>query len=261
MIDPFFGIDLKIRRAHDQLKALSSEIEAFFQLKPYEIETQINPDTLHIFGILRVRHTAPTIWSVVIGEIVHNLRSALDHLIWQLVIKETGAPPTTNKTQFPIFDTLAGYQSRGEPVFLHGVGATAKTLIKAAQPFETGEGHNNPLWHLHELSNWDKHRAIAFAATTRRSAEVEAVVDEVERWFVSVPGPLHDDAELFRVKLKPSAIPFRERIDKVKMKGGFTFHITFEQPAIMAGTQIVAGLGPIFNRVARVIKRIREDIF
>ena len=51
-------------------------------------------------------------WGVLIGEILHNLRSALDHLIWQLVILETGAPPTTTKTAFPIFETAAGYKSR-----------------------------------------------------------------------------------------------------------------------------------------------------
>jgi hypothetical protein len=260
MDDPFFGITLKLGRAHDQLQGLSSEIDAFFKLNPYVIEYQINPDTLDIFGILRVRHNPPAIWSVVIGEVVHNLRSALDHLVWQLVIKETSTVPTTNKTQFPIFETLAGYQSRGEPVFLQGVGGTAKAIIKSAQPFETG-GQKSPLWHLHELSNWDKHRSITFAAATRRSAAVQAVADEVESLFISTPGPFQDDAELFRVRLKPSTVPFRERIDKVKMEGNLTFHITFEQPKIMLGTQIMAGLGPIFDRVAETINRIRDTVF
>jgi hypothetical protein len=55
-------------------------------------------------------------WGVQVGEIVHNLRSALDHSIWELVILTTGRPPALpTKNQFPIFKSKDGFLARGVP--------------------------------------------------------------------------------------------------------------------------------------------------
>ena len=40
-------------------------------------------------------------WAVILGDAVHNLRSALDHLIWQLVLLDTGKDGS-NEHQFPV---------------------------------------------------------------------------------------------------------------------------------------------------------------
>jgi hypothetical protein len=46
---------------------------------------------------------------VILGEIIHDLRSSLDHVVWQLVIANGSLPGYWN--QFPIFSegSLAGW--------------------------------------------------------------------------------------------------------------------------------------------------------
>jgi hypothetical protein len=70
-------------------------------------------------------------WSIYIGEIVHNFRSALDHIVWELA----GRPPRTHKTPFPIFENEAGFNERGTNQFLKGVDGAVISLIKSEQPF------------------------------------------------------------------------------------------------------------------------------
>lgn len=266
MRDHLTGIRLKLNRAHDQLKSLHAEIDAFFKTKPYRIETQVNPDAREIFGILRRngRHgTIPPMWSVFIGEIIHNVRSALDHMIWQMVkFEQAGRPSTSTQLKFPIFDTEAGFDSRCDDI-LAGASGDAKALIKKLQPFYTGEGHASPLWHLHALSNWDKHRNIPLAIASRRSTSVQAIRGEVEALIVAATDnrPLEDDTELFKVRLKPSAVPFMTRVDRVQMKGDLTFHITFKEPSAVIGLQVGRTLNAMGKRVGDIVKRIDEDIF
>ena len=49
-------------------------------------------------------------WGVLLGDALHNLRSALDHLVWQLIRLDSGKDGTTD-SQFPISSTGAGYWS------------------------------------------------------------------------------------------------------------------------------------------------------
>jgi hypothetical protein len=182
-------------------------------------------------------------------------------LVWQLVIKETGAAPVRNKTQFPIFLDPTGYKDRGEPVLV-GVGTKAKALIKSLQPFATGEGGASPLWHLHELSNWDKHRTITAAAAAAEAISIQAVAGEVAGLMVmQTRKPLKDDTVLCSARLKPSATPFMDRIASVKMEGNFTYYIAFEQPAVAVDKPVVSVLGACGGRLNEIMKRVHKEIF
>jgi hypothetical protein len=67
-----------------------------------------------------------------IGDVVHNLRSALDHLAWQPVLRAGGEPDW--RTQFPIFSTEAAY----DPKSLRqtaGMAAADARKLPALQPF------------------------------------------------------------------------------------------------------------------------------
>lgn len=48
----------------------------------------------------RVLHPPPLRLGVIVGDLVHNVRSALDHLVWQLVLANAQQP--TRATQFPV---------------------------------------------------------------------------------------------------------------------------------------------------------------
>jgi hypothetical protein len=252
---------VKIHRAGHQLNHLSSSLKQFLDSKPFEIEREVDPKTLWVFDVARIKKQCPPEWNIIVGEIIHNLRSALDYLIFQLVIHETAAEPSGNsKIQFPIFEKEDGFDTRGVRIMLRDVGADAVALIKSEQPFATGDGRKSPLWFLRELSNRDKHRSICLAGTCGQGMSAEGVYPEVTGVAISSPKPIKDNAKLYGVKLTPSDEPILERASKVQMTGKFRFYIAFEQPAIAAGMPMDRLLHMIAHRVHTIANRIRTEI-
>ena len=104
---------------------------------------------------------------VVIGDIAHNLRSALEHVTWQLVLANGGRPKLgAGGTQFPILaeEPPAPLEVRAHPG--PGVSTDALRIIEAAQPYKDPEPmmrQHNSLAVLAHVSNTDKHREPALA--------------------------------------------------------------------------------------------------
>src|SRR5260221_9057812 len=144
--DRFLGLKLKAERTGTQLDELYAEILAFLNEKPYIPAAEFSASKREVTARAVIRGTPNPMWGVRIGEIVHNLRSALDHITRDLVILNTGSPPATRQNQFLIFETEAGFNSRGVPKFLKDVGNDAIDLIRSEQPFMTREGAETPLW-------------------------------------------------------------------------------------------------------------------
>jgi hypothetical protein len=121
--------------------------------------------------------------SIISGDMVHNLRSALDHAVWQLVKVSGGQPGSW--TYFPIYgnkdDFINDVQQRAKKRGrgpLHGIekGGPIWTLIEKYQPYKNTElppwfkpppadpikwaARLTPLAILSALSRIDKHRTI-----------------------------------------------------------------------------------------------------
>jgi hypothetical protein len=100
----------------------------------------------------------PVILPLLAGEVLHQLRSAMDHVVHQLFVTNNLTP--TTKTGFPIFKTKDGYLARGVTM-IQGIPASAANRIQAVQPFHRGDRYpEDPLWMLQTLDNTDKHRLI-----------------------------------------------------------------------------------------------------
>ena len=100
MSHPLDGPRHKLGRAQSQLEQLDAEMARFLRRDAYEITQRFEPDTGRCTLSFVVKHRPPLSWSVTIGEIAHNLRSALDHLACQLFLKAGGAD--CDATKFPI---------------------------------------------------------------------------------------------------------------------------------------------------------------
>lgn len=105
--------------------------------------------------------------SVIVGEIVHLVRSALDHLAWQLVVLDGGQP--NDYTQFPVYDTPTNAKGNPRTVTIQP-GIMNQAVLNALvdmQPFQRpqyGEpATDSMLWVLHRLDIIDKHRLLLTA--------------------------------------------------------------------------------------------------
>lgn len=108
----------------------------------------------------RIRELPPgDDWALLVGDSVHNFRSALDHVAWQLALLTTATP--ANRTQFPIFRDPARFGAEGLVRQARDIDAQHHPTIEGFQPFRAQEGPDeSALWLLHELDNADKHRIL-----------------------------------------------------------------------------------------------------
>jgi hypothetical protein len=148
-------IRLKVERANQHFRELQIARDRFLKADPYRIESNLDPKTGNkIFYAADVR-TPPAEIGIVAGDVIHNLRSALDHLACQLVIANGCAP--TRATCFPIFDSATKYKSSSAGK-VTGMAQAAIDIIDATKPYKGGNGAG--LWVLHYLDIADKHHAL-----------------------------------------------------------------------------------------------------
>jgi hypothetical protein len=105
----------------------------------------------------------PLYLGLILGEIVHDLRSALDQLAWQLALLHEDPevledPRVGNAIYFPITYSIEKFETNRTTPHLS---AEAAALIESRQPYHNdGLALVNPLAILHAWSNDDKHRSL-----------------------------------------------------------------------------------------------------
>ena len=154
--DELIGARLKVDRAKQHVLDLHSDIRIFLDSDPYTILVENDAKTGDEVYRVQVNANPPLDWGVRLGEILHNLRSALDLLAWQLVVEGQAAP--TSKTAFPISNTAKQFRSRGLRK-VKGASDRSIRLVEALKPYQGG---NDALWWLHKLSIEDKHHLLGW---------------------------------------------------------------------------------------------------
>jgi hypothetical protein len=91
-------------------KAVEQAIGAFLDSEPYPVIIESDPH--HGRYVIKLQNPKPLPMkelAVVIGDCVHNLRSTLDYIAWELA----GANPNDRDTMFPIYDDPAKFRDHG----------------------------------------------------------------------------------------------------------------------------------------------------
>lgn len=210
------GVEAKLARARKHLETLYDEINAFTGREPHEVVKEVDLEERTLRAIMKVHEEPDEIgWGVLIGDFTHNLRSALDHLVWQLVLVNGENPGRDN--QFPIVNRGTRYWcSRKDgarsvrDASLRGVAEEHRAVIDAAQPYRAGPlADQHPLAILADLSNTDKHRLLhpTFIAIEEPSPSAFTVSSGDAGAIAHITfnsGPLKDGAEIMRTTFTTS---------------------------------------------------------
>jgi hypothetical protein len=189
---PLYGATVKLASARERFDHLQSLItELTERVSNSSIALESDPNDGKDVIVFRFSQQPPVKWSVILGEIIHDFRSALDHAIYQLTIHHSKRP--LERTEFPIFKDEAKYlktTSDGGHFKIRGIPPAAIKAIDAIQPFETQKGNRQaldevPLWCLQELSNIDKHRTLNLV-----SIRTDTVHVKVREETAAAPIPL-----------------------------------------------------------------------
>jgi len=155
---PLDGARLKFARACDHLKTLNDCVQGFNKTDSCTLVPELNEQTGECVLRVKILKSPPIEWAILIGEVAHSLRSALDHMTWQLALSQTSTP--YDKTEFPIFTDSALYNRDGSRS-IRNLSVAQRAFVESLQPYHAGNGAKaHPLWLLHELDNTDKHRLL-----------------------------------------------------------------------------------------------------
>lgn len=166
----FSSARARLDRAQEQTQVLHAEFQDFAARAPHAVREIYDAETGRRRAEYIVLEEFPDAWSAVVGEIAYDLRSALDHAVYDLTCLESGGP--LGQTGFPIFEDEARYDeltTRGDPVLgsgvfkIRGVNEYAKAAVRRLQPFEARKAlpfEEPALSLLGELNAVDRQRTI-----------------------------------------------------------------------------------------------------
>jgi hypothetical protein len=170
-----YNHELKLDRALQHLERLKPEVERWLGRHPYFVVSNFDPQRGEHSVWIEPEGEPPAELSLIVGDCLHNLRSALDSLAYDLARVYQGEPldpEVASKSEFPIYIEPKDFKKDRK----RKIGATdpsSQIAIERLQPYNewnhfrafmalTGmRAHPeayHPLWLLQNLSNIDKHR-------------------------------------------------------------------------------------------------------
>ncbi|MFV9454734.1 hypothetical protein ACNJ7E_14970 [Rhodococcus sp. NM-2] len=222
----------KLSRAKQHLDFFKSEIHAYRARDPICFTYRQRKDPLDSSQIIveyiaLVNEEPPNEWGLILGDILTNLRAALDHTLFSHIsARQTLTDQEAKSIQFPILDDVSKWE-KWEKRNADWVEPAVAQAILAAQPFKSDDLSDHPVWVLNQLVNYDKHRTLHVVAHRgeatfdKRSASVRQLSDKATK--------LADNAVIATMKLlRPVGAPGQEPSSSlVKFEGeaGFIEHI------------------------------------
>ncbi|HEY2073424.1 MAG TPA: hypothetical protein VGG88_07610 [Gaiellaceae bacterium] len=169
-MEQFAGARARLDRAQEQTQVLQAEFQEFAARSPHAVREIYDAEIGRKRAEYLVLEEFPDLWSAVVGEIAYDVRSALDHAVYELTCIENDGP--LGHTGFPIFEDEQRYdelKTRGDPALgsgvfkVRGLNPYAKSAIRSLQPFEarkTKPFEEPALSLLAELNAVDRQRTI-----------------------------------------------------------------------------------------------------
>ncbi len=251
------GPRAKVERAKEHIVQLEKILGIFLESDPYKVVAKRDSQTRKpIYYVGNIKHT-PALITTISGDILQNLRSALDHLAYQLFLVGTnGASGPGRHIYFPIADSPPEYKS-SLPGKVKGMRQDAIDAINCIEPYKGGKGHQ--LWVLHKLNNIDKHRLLVAVGSAYRSVNVgpmlhrnmqellggRSVVPKLDLFLKPADKlcPLKVGDELF------VGAPDAE----IDQQMQFRFNVAFGEPQIIEGEPLLETLKQMANIVDGLI--------
>lgn len=159
----------KVDRAKTQIQDLEIAIKLFFDTKPYQIIRQLDVQANEEIWGFRLSKAITADLSIRVGEIFHNLRSALDQMVAEIVVNV--AKRSEAGVEFPFGSNFGEFEA--SLLKQKKLPTDAAAMIRAIQPYKGGDPL---LWLLHSANRRDKHRMGLIPIQGRKEMRVSYMV-------------------------------------------------------------------------------------
>jgi hypothetical protein len=215
----------KIFRSNVHLKEFQSEIAEYFKANPGKVvqEPGGNPD--EFVGTFQASGPIPGRLPIIIGDCLQNLRSALDYLVWELVLAAKNEPGRHN--MFPVCCTPETFDQQVKRNRLKGVASEAIAEIQSLQPYHCGQDFDKSmLWVIDDLCNINKHRRVLITNLVGGPSDIQ---------LHTINGELFGYVDFASIRRNAKIGPFpivdgpQGRGVKVDVNPNITFYLAFDE--------------------------------
>ncbi len=259
------ALQAKLDRAERHIHDLKQYLDGWADAQRGGVRFDEDPSTGdRTYRLVDIEPLPPAI-PLLIGDAVHNLRCALDHLALRLAVVGKGPGPH-NRVYFPIYKTDALYTSKSVEK-VEGIRPEAKKAIDDLEPY--GGGSGDILWQLHSLDITDKHRLlISVASCNIRYSMPPRVIAHLKKEFLGLePDDLSpaQESQAFqqanphpKFPVEPGDILCTVPKDEVNENMYFSFAAVFGEQGALYGKPVTPTLNEMWARVSSVIRRFNR---
>ena len=243
---------IKIERAKEHAQELNRLVGVYIDSDPYTFTIKLDPDGTQR-AILETYKPIPGRFSAIIGDIIHNSRSALDAVATYGGFVETNS---IENLKFPIFSDSATFQKKAFNNFPDC--PRTKRFIERLKPYERGDNsftHSDALVMLNRLSVRDKHTSIIPMGAVVARAVVTPVSGWTDQPFEIVMesySPVAESGEIFVWRATDPRFAGKQLNTQITLK--VVLHGVETTPAINA-TSLLMHLVSVVDRVVGLAER------
>jgi len=265
MPHPLDGVWAKLDRARHHLDTLHAGITRLLTPEkddasaPYEYY----PDRKELIVKLPKATPADPTFSLLIGDCIHNTRSALDHLIFQLAILNKAGIAAASKTSFPVYLTSGEFKNAIRGKVAPFISAASLTEIEKLQPYAADNaGADDIIWVLSQLDIIDKHRLLLITESKFRPIAFTLTVPSGEQFSKEIPAgnwkSSVDGAEIIRFDLS-GAIKQPGKVNvQIKTAGSIQIEST---GLVCDGMPVEAVLSDCIQLTINIVGMFQEKFF
>jgi hypothetical protein len=252
----------KIGRAQCHFDAINSALKLTLGTEPETESVTIDVDREGQQLVSKFRKVTPIDPSLplMIGDCVHNLRSALDHLVYQLAVLNGTSKSAAEKTMFPIClrkTGPGGFEDRVRISLKPFISGTALAEVEKCQPYEAYPVPNEAdIWILHQLDIIDKHRLLLVARDQFLVTQFWFVIEGLGDGHVVIPNPewksMEDGAEIIRFRIT-GGLPIEAKMN-VRIEATRTVQLINTRLACDG-----LPVGDVLNQLMGIVRAIVRD--
>jgi hypothetical protein len=237
---PFRSARLKIERAKEHFNDLRAKGQFFADTHPHQISIQTDPHTGNDVLSIAPAEPFPDQFLLVLGDMLHNLRSALDHA-WVQTVFIPG-----KHSKFPIHKSIESLVAAVNGLKENATEEVKRFIVNVVQPYETGNG--KLLVGLHDLDIEDKHWLLITHRQFTRIRGLRAIDERGEEfdigdWLIVPPHTASKSIE-------------GHRNFAITNNGDARSHVVFGEGSCLQGYYVLPTLHSMTNIIVKIIDRL-----
>lgn len=209
---------MKLRQPRTRIKRAKMHQKEFGRIwneflsqdEPYVVSVVVDPAGAGTIYVYANRLPSEQL-SLEFGEMLYQLRAALDSLVYELAIIDSGQdpPPNPQKLEFPIRTSKASFDHVADKI--EPLSDQHRTMIESIQPYDLGDKADGMRLTaetfdlINDLARKDRHRSLHVTASwgANRNPMVEVFSDtcKVEWVKPTADGLLEDDDVVARFQI------------------------------------------------------------